>query len=96
MTEEHIGGDVEAAADGPPEGDAVAELEAESSAADATEPGVRTGVTVVDDVLGTLEGLDDLPVEEHLPIFEAAHEQLREALDGAEPSPEPDPEPQAD
>ena len=95
MTEEHIGGDVEAVVDDPPEGDAVAELEAEAAAEpDAAEPGagtdgVTTGVQVVDDVLGTLEGLADQPVEEHLPIFEAAHEQLRGALDGTESDPEP-------
>jgi hypothetical protein len=68
------------------DGDAVAEL-----AAEVDEPGnarVSTGVQVVDDVLGTLEGLADQSVEEHLPIFEAAHEELRGALDGSEPEPE--------
>jgi hypothetical protein len=91
MTEEQLGGDVEAVADDSPEGDAVAELQSEVS--DEPEEGVTTGVQVVDDVLGTLEGLGDQPVEEHLPIFEAAHEQLRGALDGEDGS---EPEPQSD
>jgi hypothetical protein len=68
------------------DGDAVAELAAESAEPDDTP--VTTGVQVVDDVLGTLGGLGDQPVEQHLPIFEAAHEQLRGALDGADPDPE--------
>jgi len=92
MTEEQFGGDVEAVADDTPDGDAVAELQAEASGEPADE-GVTTGVQVVDDVLGTLDGLADQPVEEHLPIFEAAHEELRGALDGAEGS---EPEPQSD
>jgi hypothetical protein len=94
MTEDHFGGDVEAMADETPDGDAVAELQAEVS--DAPEEGVTTGVQVVDDVLGTLEGLGDLPVEEHLPIFEAAHEQLRGALDTPGDADGSEPEPQSD
>jgi hypothetical protein len=74
------------------DGDAVAELAAEAEEPDDAR--VSTGVLVVDDVLGTLEGLGDMPVEEHLPIFEAAHEELRGALDGAEPEGEPEPEPE--
>ena len=50
-----------------------------------TEPAspepVRTGVAEVDAVLDTVEALDDRPVEEHPAVFEAAHEQLRRALD---------------
>ena len=42
----------------------------------------RTGVEEVDDVLTSLEGLDDSPVEEHPAVFERAHERLRQALDG--------------
>jgi hypothetical protein len=34
----------------------------------------------VDDVLASLDGLDDLPVREHVAVFERAHEQLRAAL----------------
>jgi hypothetical protein len=42
----------------------------------------RTGVEEVDDVLTSLHGLDDTPVEEHPAAFERAHERLRQALDG--------------
>ena len=52
----------------------------ETSIADG-EP-ERTGVEEVDDVLTSLQGLDDRPVEEHPAVFESAHEQLRQALDG--------------
>ena len=94
MTDDDFGGDVEAVADDSPNGDAVAELQSEVS--DEPEAGVTTGVQVVDDVLGTLEGLGDQPVEEHLPIFEAAHEQLRGALDGTDGEDGSEPEPQSD
>jgi hypothetical protein len=94
MTQDQFGGDVEAMADEPPEGDAVAELEA--AASDGSEPGATTGVQVVDDVLGTLEGLADQPVEQHLPIFEAAHEQLRGALDDPGTADGTEPESQSD
>src|SRR5690242_10930334 len=60
MTEEEFGGDVGAVADDTPDGDAVAELQADASG--ESEAGVTTGVQVVDDVLGTLEGLADQPV----------------------------------
>ena len=40
-----------------------------------------TGVSAVDEVLSEVDGLDDLPLEEHLPTFERAHESLRAALD---------------
>ncbi len=42
----------------------------------------RTGNPAVDDVLTSLDGLADLPVDEHVAVFERAHEQLRSALDG--------------
>ena len=48
---------------------------------ETTEP-VRTGVSEVDAVLDSVEALDERPVEEHPAVFEAAHEQLRAALDG--------------
>ena len=44
---------------------------------------VRTGNVTVDAVLASMEGLDDAPVNEHVAVFEHAHEQLRAALDGA-------------
>ena len=40
-----------------------------------------TGVAVVDDVLASVQALDDRPVEEHVAVFEQAHERLRRALD---------------
>ncbi len=42
---------------------------------------IRTGLGVVDDVIVTVEALDQQPVEEHVVVYEAAHEQLRSALD---------------
>jgi hypothetical protein len=40
-----------------------------------------TGVAVVDDVLASVQALDGRPVEEHVAVFEQAHERLRRALD---------------
>lgn len=58
---------------------------------EVTEPDgpVSTGVASVDRVLGDLDALDDLPLEEHIGAFERAHESLRSALD-APPDPTPD------
>ncbi len=42
---------------------------------------VRTGDPRVDEVLTSLDGLDERPVSEHAEVFERAHEQLRAALD---------------
>jgi len=42
---------------------------------------IRTGVDRVDAVVVDVEGLADRPVEEHVAVFERAHEQLRRALD---------------
>ncbi len=50
---------------------------------------VTTGVASVDQVLGELEALDDLPLEEHIGAFERAQESLRSALD-APPDSAPD------
>lgn len=47
--------------------------------AEANSP--ATGDPAVDAVLESLTRLDELPVGEHVPVFEAAHEQLRRALD---------------
>jgi hypothetical protein len=44
-------------------------------------PPVRTGDPRVDEVLTSLDGLDERPVGEHAEVFERAHEQLRAALD---------------
>ena len=44
---------------------------------------VRTGVADVDDVLAAVEQLEERPLEEHVGVFETAHERLRRALDGS-------------
>lgn len=56
-----------------------------------TEP-VRTGVSRVDAVIEAVEHLEERPIEEHVGVFETAHEELRRALeaqpddDSVEPS----------
>ena len=40
-----------------------------------------TGDPTVDEVMRAVEELEERPVEEHVGVFEAAHEQLRRALD---------------
>jgi hypothetical protein len=47
---------------------------------DATPTAELTGHGAVDEVLGSLDGLEGLPVGEHVAVFEAAHEALRAAL----------------
>jgi hypothetical protein len=42
---------------------------------------VRTGVPSVDAVLTEIDDLDDLPLDQHLPAYERAHDTLRSALD---------------
>ena len=44
--------------------------------------GLQTGNPAVDEVLASLDGLAGRPVDEHVAVFERAHEQLRSALDG--------------
>lgn len=46
------------------------------------EEPVRTGVEEVDEVIESVGGLEDRPVDEHVAVFETAHERLRGALDG--------------
>jgi hypothetical protein len=46
---------------------------------------VRTGLADVDTVIAAVEGLEERPLEEHIGVFETAHELLRRALDGQEP-----------
>lgn len=41
----------------------------------------RTGVSAVDDVLASMQSLAGLPVQDHVAIFEQAHDRLRRALD---------------
>ena len=45
---------------------------------------VRTGLDSVDGVIAAVEGLEERPLEEHVGVFETAHELLRRALDGQE------------
>ena len=42
---------------------------------------IRTGIPSVDGVLSEIDGLDELPLEQHLATFERAHDTLRSALD---------------
>ena len=42
-----------------------------------------TGNAAVDEVLRSMQGLQQRPVEEHVAVFEAAHEKLRAALANA-------------
>jgi actin-like ATPase involved in cell morphogenesis len=42
-----------------------------------------TGDETVDEVVASLRGLDDLPVAEHVALFERAHESLRQVLNSA-------------
>lgn len=63
----------------------------QSAAAEAA----RTGNAAVDGVIASLAGLAELPVAEHVGVFERAHEQLRGALDApAGPKPPTLPGPQ--
>lgn len=57
------------------------DVEPAETAQESADP-ERTGVEAVDDVLASMRGLDDSPVEEHPAVFERAHERLRQALDG--------------
>jgi hypothetical protein len=50
------------------------------------------GHPAVDEVLRALQQLDDRPVEEHVPVFEEAHEALRRTLASADVEPADDPD----
>jgi hypothetical protein len=50
---------------------------------DPAADSVRTGVLEVDEVIAAVEQLEDRPIEEHVGVFETAHDQLRRALDTA-------------
>lgn len=58
-----------------------------SSVPEVDESVELTGHPVVDDVLRTLQGLQSRPVEEHVAVFESAHEKLRQALANADEQP---------
>lgn len=53
---------------------------AESTSPDDWEA-PATGVPAVDEVLVAVRALDSRPVEEHVAVFEQAHDRLRRALD---------------
>ncbi|MBO9521183.1 MAG: hypothetical protein J7518_06555 [Nocardioidaceae bacterium] len=57
----------------------------EGAPEDAPEESPReaTGHPAVDEVLRSLDALRDAPVDEHVAVFESAHEQLRRTLQGA-------------
>jgi hypothetical protein len=61
-----------------------------SEASEASGPGpeaasthetLATGDAAVDEVLASVAALDDRPVDEHVAVFEQAHDRLRRALD---------------
>lgn len=58
--------------------DVVSDLEA---AAEAIEDAERTGDQRVDSVVEDVARLAGRPVEEHVAVFESAHERLRRTLD---------------
>lgn len=58
----------------------------EPDPASETEP-VRTGMAEIDEVIAAVEALEERPIQEHVGVFETAHERLRRALDHpAEPA----------
>ena len=73
-------GDDQAPVDGAPDGGT------DEGTDEGTER-LRTGVPGVDEVIAAVEELEERPVEEHVGVFETAHDQLRRALDapGDEP-----------
>lgn len=48
---------------------------------EAADESTRTGAPAVDAVLDSIASLDQRPLEEHVQVFEAAHDDLRRALD---------------
>ena len=50
---------------------------------EATPPAdpVRTGMPSSDAVIADVEQLEERPIEEHVGVFETAHDELRRALD---------------
>jgi hypothetical protein len=71
MTEEHARNDESGPEEGPAE---------PFDPAEQAEP-VRTGVERVDAVVDAVSGLGDRPVDEHVAVYEAAHDELRRTLD---------------
>lgn len=79
---DHVDEPVDEQVDAPP----AVEVVGDDVEAPSDESVPRTGVEPVDQVLDSLDGLDELPVEEHVAVFEQAHERLRGALDAPSPS----------
>ncbi len=48
---------------------------------EAVETGVETGVPEIDELLVTLESLDEHDVAAHVAVYEQAHDTLRRALE---------------
>jgi hypothetical protein len=68
-----------------PQPDDVSSAESAPGDVDPTpEPAERTGVASVDEVLTQMDGLQERPVDEHVGVFEQAHERLRRALDASD------------
>lgn len=61
--------------------DEIEGTESVQTAGAPSETPAPTGHGAVDGVLASLSALADLPAEEHVAVFERAHEQLRSALD---------------
>ena len=70
--------------------------QAEPEEAPSAPEQVRTGVESVDAVIAAVEELEERPIEEHVGVFETAHEQLRRALDAQPAQQHPVPQPPAD
>lgn len=52
-------------------------------------PAPSTGEPPVDAMIARLDGLDGLPVEEHVAVFEDTHAGLRQVLSELDAAPEP-------
>ncbi len=57
------------------------DFDQEAVGAGSGAPATETGNAAVDTVIASLGGLAEIPVDEHVPVFERAHDQLRSALD---------------
>lgn len=53
----------------------------ERAGEDSTDAGHGVEESVVSDVLASIQALDGRSVDEHVGVFERAHERLRRALD---------------
>jgi hypothetical protein len=88
MTEEPVG--QAGAEEGAEEGDVVDDLEA--IVEEIANERVRTGLDSVDSVIDDVARLTGQPIEEHVAVFESAHERLRRTLDDPDLDPDLDPD----